>query len=230
MKLNLSSLFVPVLSLLGIGVITPAVCQETPSSATYQIVSGNYHEEGGFGGAYTAPLPAPAQSFVVLTIPGGGGPIALDFLGSDRKSALIHLTNGYVNGNTIQFHYDTVNPVDHTTPARVDYVITNSGGSISVSGSITSAPVCCDITYYYQHQHVQGVFAPVAALSAGGQKGISWTSASNQKYQVQFRSDLLGAAWVNLGGPVMGTGITNFASDPGALSTGQRYYRIVTVP
>lgn len=57
---------------------------------------------------------------------------------------------------------------------------------------------------------------------------ICWPGRTNQMYQVQYRTNLSGTNWFNLGSPVLGTG-TNCTTD-GINGIEQRYYRITRVP
>lgn len=57
---------------------------------------------------------------------------------------------------------------------------------------------------------------------------LTWTSATNQLYQVQWTSALDASQWFSLGAPVPGTGaavsVTNTISE-----SGQRFYRLLSV-
>jgi hypothetical protein len=55
---------------------------------------------------------------------------------------------------------------------------------------------------------------------------ITWASAIGQTYQLQYQTNLLSGAWINLGGSITSTGILTTASDP--INPGaQRFYRVL---
>jgi hypothetical protein len=210
--------------------ITTAISQDPPRSGIYQIQSGSYREAGGFGGSLTYQLPSLNQAFVSLMIVSGGGAAELEFLDRNQQGVFRQLTNGTVSGNIIRFQYVTVHPYGPTLPpAWVDYTVTNAAGCLWISGSITSAPVCCDIPYLFEHQDVRATSAPVLSIRVS-QVEMCWCSVSNQNYQVQYQSDLTQHVWTNLGGPVQVNGTTNCVVDSVALGQPQRFYRIITLP
>jgi hypothetical protein len=140
------------------------------------------------------------------------------------------LTNGIVTGDTIRFHYLSVNPYVPTLPAQVDYLVTNAAGRLSISGSITSSWVCCDIPYRFVHQHVTAAYVPGLSLRVGGEVELGWSSALNQYYQVEWVSDPAEGAWANLGPPILGSGTTNSVVDTEASVLPRRFYRVVPLP
>ena len=58
---------------------------------------------------------------------------------------------------------------------------------------------------------------------------VSWTLASGQTYQVQFKNNLTDAQWQNLPGVPTFIGDNGYVSDP-APATSQRFYRIIVNP
>ena len=58
---------------------------------------------------------------------------------------------------------------------------------------------------------------------------FTWSSAAGQKYQVQYRSNLVLGNWSNLGNTINATGSLATSSDP--ISTNrQRFYRVFLLP
>jgi hypothetical protein len=50
-------------------------------------------------------------------------------------------------------------------------------------------------------------------------------------YQVQYKTNLMQATWINLGSPVAGTGGQLLISDTNAISaSSERFYRLVVSP
>jgi WD40-like Beta Propeller Repeat len=65
--------------------------------------------------------------------------------------------------------------------------------------------------------------------AAGSAPAISWPLAAGKSYQVQYKTNLTDAVWLNLPGDVTFIGATGYLND--ALpSPGQRFYRIVLSP
>src|SRR4029453_3838252 len=120
-----------------------------------------------------------SQAFVSLVIGPGAAAAELTFLDRRQQAVFLRLTNGIVSGNTIRFHYMTEHPYGPPLPsARVDYVVTNAAGRLWISGSITSAPVCCDIPYTFEHQDVLATFVPALSIRVAGEVELCWRSAS----------------------------------------------------
>src|SRR5664279_3307107 len=127
--------------------VATACSADEPMSGTYQIQSGTYRVMGGAVGTLSYILPNQSQAYVSLWIGSGTGPAALTFLDASLHTSLPPLTNGTVSGNTIVFQYVTRGPLSSQEVAWVDYTVTSSAGHLWISGSITSAPACCDIPY-----------------------------------------------------------------------------------
>jgi hypothetical protein len=67
------------------------------------------------------------------------------------------------------------------------------------------------------------------AGAAGSTPAISWPLAAGKSYQVQYKTNLSDAVWLNLPGDVTFIGAMGYLND--ALpSPGQRFYRIVLSP
>ena len=63
--------------------------------------------------------------------------------------------------------------------------------------------------------------------SAAHSATLSWDTVIGKKYQVQFKSDLVAAAWSNLGSSITATDFTLTATDSSA--TGMKIYRVLLV-
>jgi subtilase family serine protease len=60
---------------------------------------------------------------------------------------------------------------------------------------------------------------------------LSWNTGSGLTYQVQYKTNLMQATWINLGSPVAGTGGQLLISDTNAISaSSERFYRLVVSP
>jgi hypothetical protein len=210
--------------------LTAARSQDPPRSGIYQIQSGLYIMIGGIWGELDMLVPDSYQAFISLETHPEQGEADLTFLDLNRRLSSTRLTNGVVSGNTIRFHYQTVNPMFPSMLQQVDYAITNTAGRLWISGSITSAPVCCDIPYWLEHKDVNATFMPVLSIRVADEVQLRWSSASNQNYQVQWAADLTQPGWNCLGTPAQGNGTTNDTVDTEAPMPPQRLYRILTLP
>ena len=229
-KSGLAALLTSLIVLLA--VVTTSSAQGPPRSGIYRIEKGLYREVGGFIGFVEYKLPNSSQTFALLTLEPGGTNADLQFLDQNRRGLYFpRLTNGIVSGNTIRFRYQTTHPYgSELPPADVDYAVTNNAGNLWISGSITSAPVCCDIPYQFEHIDVWATRAPTLTVRAASGIEICWSSETNQNYQVQYNSDLAGVDWLDVGGQVQGNGSQKCIVD--SLGPGQlrRFYRVVLVP
>ena len=223
-----STLTFTVLSAFLATIIT-ASSQDPPRSGTYQIQSGFYSEDS-IAGPRAVWLPNSYQAFVSLLIGPGVGVAELTFAGTNQQAVFLRLTNGIVSGSTIRFQYVGVHPYRPTRPAQVDYMITHAAGRLWISGSITMISPMPDFPNRLEHQAVSATIVPALSIRVGSEVELRWSSASNQHYQVQCRSDLTHPGWTNLGGPMQGNGTTNWAVDAVAPVPSQRFYRILMLP
>jgi hypothetical protein len=72
--------------------------------------------------------------------------------------------------------------------------------------------------------------APLAIQGQVGGVLLSWTSATNEACQLQARTDLSAGSWVNLGGPIIGTGSMQTMSDAYVEGRAQRFYQLLVSP
>jgi len=224
--------FAPPASLIALlATMATANSQGPPGSGMYGIQSGSYRQDGGFVGSIDYPLPNAEQAFVSLVTDPRSGLAELSFLDQHRKAVFLRLTNGILSGNSIRFQYLTTHPYGaDLPPAWVDYTVTNQAGSLAISGSMTSPPVCCDIPYLFAHSDVRTSLVPILSLRVVSGVELCWNSASNQNYQVQYHSNLLGSFWVDLGPPVRGDGALTCVTDAAVPEQPRRFYRLVTWP
>jgi hypothetical protein len=200
--------------------------QDPPRSGTYQIQSGKYRSSGGW--SYTETLPIQHQAVVSLMIAPDGTTASLSFLDSSQQYSFSIFSNGVVSDNVVRFQYMTVHPYRADLPAYVDYVVTNTAGSLWISGSITSALVCCDFPYRLAHSNVIARFMPQLAMRVADNIELRWTSALNQTSQVQRLSELTPGGWTNVSEFVQGNGTTNYWMDTNSPTQSSMFYRIVT--
>jgi len=67
-----------------------------------------------------------------------------------------------------------------------------------------------------------------AATQSAGMFDLTWVTATGLVYQVQYKTNLLQANWLNLTKPILATNSTLTVSDSG--SAPQRFYRLVISP
>ena len=73
------------------------------------------------------------------------------------------------------------------------------------------------------------VDAPVVSIEVSKVE-ICFNSATNQNYQIQYRSGLTTNQWVNLGTPVAGNGAIMCSEQPAPAAAEGRFYRVEKVP
>jgi subtilase family serine protease len=72
------------------------------------------------------------------------------------------------------------------------------------------------------------VFNAAPATSPATTFNFTWTTVAGLSYQVQYKTNLQQASWINLGGPVIATTDTLSMSDTNAISLSpSRFYRVV---
>jgi hypothetical protein len=70
----------------------------------------------------------------------------------------------------------------------------------------------------------------VGRTTTGSTVEFTWTSASDQRYQLQRRDSLSTGSWTDLGSPIDGTGSTLHTSAPVNLTDSGAFYRLVVLP
>ena len=97
-------------------------------------------------------------------------------------------------------------------------------GLFAVGGGGKCPPAISDAT--------QTVFSPLRFLSVkqtGATVTFVWTAVAGRSYQVQYKSALTQAVWLNLSNPVTANGSTLSVTDVMGQNS-QRFYRIVQLP
>jgi hypothetical protein len=60
---------------------------------------------------------------------------------------------------------------------------------------------------------------------------LNWNTTPGVVYQLQYKTNLFQADWINFGGPVSAAGSTLLTTDPNAFQVSpRRFYRLVVVP
>jgi hypothetical protein len=76
--------------------------------------------------------------------------------------------------------------------------------------------------------------APVAFKSMGRSANdfqLAWNTSAGITYQLQYKTNLQQATWINLGSPIMASTNTLALTDTNALrAASQRFYRLLTTP
>ena len=77
--------------------------------------------------------------------------------------------------------------------------------------------------------HVISRTTRVGTVDGSGNFPISWSTALNQKYRLQYKDSLSDSDWQDATGDLIGTGET-MSQTVGVIDGGQRFYRIIEVP
>jgi Tol biopolymer transport system component len=86
----------------------------------------------------------------------------------------------------------------------------------------TNSPGGTNAAVFYAQFFPTGIF--------NSQPTLTWPLAAGKTYQVQFKTNLTDAVWQNLPADITVTGGTGYVSDPTPVTTGQRFYRVVSSP
>ena len=138
------------------------------------------------------------------------------------------------------------------TPVGTNWVVNTVGGLAYVTGATdgtnstarfdTPCGICVDgngVVYiadtYNQTIRAGSTVYPVSAklnvliAPAGKSVSLSWQAQAGLTYQVQFKTNLLQAAWLNLGSPMPATNTVVPFVDLSATND-QRFYRVKVLP
>jgi hypothetical protein len=107
------------------------------------------------------------------------------------------------------------------------YLVTATGGSTVIQFGFRNDP------NYFGLDDVSLTPVPPAVLQSLGRTGsgvqFSWSALAGLAYQVQYKTNLLQANWLNLGTAITATGSSLTTTDAPA-SDFQRYYRLLVLP
>ena len=70
---------------------------------------------------------------------------------------------------------------------------------------------------------------PLQTDTNSGNVTLNWSTSSGLKYRVQYKTNLNDTVWQTLGADVLATNTASSATDAGAGSVSQRFYRILLV-
>ncbi len=113
------------------------------------------------------------------------------------------------------------------TFTNMQYLVTAASASTTLQFGFRNDP------YYFALDDVSvtAVRAPSfqSVAKTGGSANFTWTAMAGLAYQLQYKTNLTQANWINLGGPLAGTNGILFATDATA-SDPRRFYRIELLP
>jgi len=161
----------------------------------------------------TSPGQAYTLSFWVMGSGDGGGGITNEFILKWGDTTLLDQVNPVIPDWTIMQFAVTANAAVTVLTFggrnNQDYIYLDD---VSVAIPETqSAPTFLSVT------------------NASGLVQFSWSAAVGRAYQIQYRTDLAGDTWVDLGSPVTATNSTMAGSDSIAANP-RRFYRVVLLP
>jgi hypothetical protein len=218
--------------------ITSAHAQSTPQSGLYEIVSGTFSECCGIAGGIRFSLPNSNQNYVKLDVDPVRNLASLAFIRDDGQTVFSFVPCpsgppipfsfgfGFISPGWMLFHADPGPP-----PAGFFWSLTASNwpATLRIDGTVGMAlSQCVDFPNRFTYSNVVAVLVPTASIRVS-QVEVCWSTATNQVYQVQYRSTLTTNNWLNLSGPRSGDGTTNCVTDDVLPGQPQRFYRVIRV-
>jgi hypothetical protein len=193
------------------------------SSSSLYVHSGNYGAQLG-----SDPMGYLAQN--LTTVP--GQVYALSFWLCNPYGSMRHDGYGIPNQFQVQWNGATVYLVTNLTGTswtNVELLVTATASTTSLQFGFEDTPA-----YLALDDISVTTLSPVSfesAVRAAGGFQLVLNTVTGLVYQVQYTTNLLSAAWMNLGSPTTANASTMTITDTNAvLSSPQRYYRLLVVP
>jgi hypothetical protein len=194
---------------------------QSSSDDSSVVHSGNY-------GAFLGDTQLATLSQTLATVPGQAYLLSFWLDNSSRGDGQRFLVNWIVNSGSTNTLYHLSNPPVLSWTNLQFIVFASSAASILQFGaendsngfglddiSVTAIPTAA--------------FQSVAKTSGGF--SMTWRTANTFTYQVQYKTNLFQAAWINLGTPLVATNQTISFSDSNASKANtSRFYRLVVQP
>lgn len=206
-------------TLVGNGVVsTPfgmTVYNAVESSAAYSAVvhSGNY-------GAFLGDVRLATLSQSLPTVPGENYLLSL-WLGNVTNGTIQQFQVNW-NGRNI---YGITNPPAFAW-TNLQFIVTAGGGNSILQFGAENDPA------YFGLDDISVTHIPAlamkTAMQSAGTLGLTWAAATGLVYQVQYKTNLTQAAWINLGKPVPAT--SNKLTVTDTISSPRRFYRLTVAP
>jgi hypothetical protein len=162
-------------------------------------------------------------------------------LGEDRRTVFSNyrrLSGGYTFSftNGVQFadhiEFNEGVPEFNSRELAYRYTVSNLADVVRIDGVIETPPPCCCFGCLTEFVHIEVVAVWVVGVTVRvtDQVEVCWNTVSNRTYQVQQSSGLSPNAWINLGSPIPGDGLTNCIVEPAGPEERTRYYRVIKLP
>ena len=129
------------------------------------------------------------------------------------------------NGTTV---FNQTN-IPFTAWTNLQFIVTATGSSAVLQFGFYDNP------WYLCLDDISVTPVPVPAFrtatATAGTFNLSWATVTGLLYQVQYKTNLLQANWINLGKPLVATNGNLTVSDTNSIhSTPQRFYRLLVLP
>jgi hypothetical protein len=192
------------------------------SSSGYSVVhSGSY-------GAFLGDTQVATLSQALSTVPGQYYLLSLWFdnptSGTVQQFILDWNTNGAANNPL----FSMVNPPAFSW-TNLQFLVCATGTNATLKIQAENDP-----SYFgLDDVSVTPIPSPAFKTSAksAGSFQLSWTTTTGLTYQVQYKTNLLQTAWVNLSNPFVATNYSSIFLDTNALGfSPQRFYRLIVSP
>jgi hypothetical protein len=166
-------------------------------------------------------MPGSGLSTTIPTTPGAVYKLSFQTYGPSQG------TKGKVTAGSLSQDFDAPDGGPSATAIYHTYVFTFTANASSTT--VTFEPT---FTYGFGPAIDDVSVEPIAPRVAIrlSQVELSWNTADQATYQVQYRSELTTNLWTDLGAAIVGDGKTNFFTDAIAPGQPQRFYQVVTRP
>ncbi len=201
---------------------------QSGNTAYSTVISGNsqFVHSGTYGAQFG---PAGSLGYLSQTLPTFTGQNYLLSLWMSSPNI-----SGTLTPNEFNVSWDGSIIFDRTNLGKIgwtnlQFIVTATGPNTVLQFGLRDDP------YYLGLDDVSVTPIPVPAFKTAtansGTFNLTWATAAGVVYQVQYKTNLLQANWINLGKLLVATNTSLTVSDPNALnSSPRRFYRLMVLP
>ncbi len=201
---------------------------QTGNTAYTSVASGNasYVHSGTFGVQAGPSGSLGYLSQVLQTTPGQSYLLSFWLSNPTAGSGEKFQANWNTNANTTNTIYSLSNPSAPLAWSNLTFVVTASGTTTTLQFGVQND------SYYFGFDDVSVTPIPIPTFTSFSRKTnaltLVWNSLAGVAYQVQYKTNLLQANWINLATNTATTNVIRYTNNPG--TDLRRFYRIHRLP